>query len=287
MAKLVATYENLRVKLVQVRADSKNARKVPKDGDKDFAEFQAGIKTLADDMKTNGQQDPLLVIRTDDVKEPYEVKAGTRRRLAALLLEWEEVDVRVIPFKEDSDIELAGLANNLDRKELTPYETASKLAEIKRDFPSLSDQQIATRIGRSKSGVQNMLRLMDNLHPKILRQWEVGNGKATTDNLLTIVKEPNKDEQWRRWQVLCGALTEEGTAEGGEGEGEGDGTESNADATPKRNAKKAAQTLLNAITADKEFAAKNKRLVQALQYVLNTRKTLPEGITLPKAETSS
>lgn len=267
-------YETRTVKFSQVKDNPDNARKIPKD-EKGKAAYERGIKDLSDDIKVNGNIQPMTVILTDDPETPYQVKEGSRRWAAFSILEPEYVDVRIIPFAGELDQELIGLAGNLDREDLRPYEIAARLAQIKDEHPDAADNTIATRIGRSKSYVQNLLRMYNGLHPKVLKEWENGHGMATTDNLGKLVKIEDKDEQWDRWRVLCGDI-EEGGDDGDDDEG-GEGEEKGA---PKRNAKKAAGQLLAAILADKTMKEKQTFAVQCLQYVVGARKTVPAGIDL-------
>lgn len=275
--KTAPVYETLRVKLSQVADNPNNARNKPTD-EKGIEAWDKGIKDLSDDIKANGNLAPMVVIRTSDPDQPYQVQEGSRRYAAFTLLEWEEVDIRVIPFKDAVDHELIGLAGNMDREELTTYDIAKRLSEIKAAHPTLGDNVIATRVGRSKSHVQNLIRVYDGLHPKIIKAWSNNHGMATSDNLLKIVKE-DKDDQWKMWQTLCGV-----DPETGEGEGDTEGGPE-VDAAPKRNAKRAAQKVLAAIVAHKGMKPEQKELaVQSLQYVLNLRKSPPKGISLEDAK---
>jgi len=283
MAKInTPTYEIVRVKLSQVSDNPNNARNIPTD-EKELAAFEKAIKDLADDIRVNGNAAPMVVIRTMDADKPYQVKEGSRRYKAMTMLELDEVNVSVIPFKDAVDHELIGLAGNLDREDLTSYDIAKKLVEIKEEHPSMADSAIATRIGRSKSHVQNLVRIYTGIHPKILKAWSNNHGMATTDNLAKIVKEEDKTEQWARWQVLCGVET--GGAEGANGEGDAN-VDRNVDETPKRSAKKAAETLIAAMSTDKKLREtdKGKFAISCLQYVLNLRKTFPTGVTVETEE---
>src|SRR6266436_562010 len=197
-------YETMRVKLSQVTDNPNNARNIPKD-EKGAEAYQKGIKDLADDMKINGNLAPMVVIRNNDADFPYQVQEGSRRWAAHMLNDVEEVDIRIIPFKDVVDHELLGLAGNMDREDLKPYDIAKRLTEIKENHPSLNDNLIATRVGRSKSYVQNLMRIYGGLHPKVLKAWAENHPLATTDNLSKLAKE-NVDEQWEKWKILCGDI---------------------------------------------------------------------------------
>ena len=280
MATKPPTYEIVRVKLAQVSDNPNNARNIPTD-EKELEAYNKKIKDLTDDIKVNGNSAPMVVIRTDDADRPYQVKEGSRRYAAMTALELEEVNVAVIPFKDAVDHELIGLAGNLDREDLTPYDVAKKLVEIKTDHPTMSDNMIATRIGRSKSYVQNLVRVFTGIHPKILKEWSRNNGMAIMSNLVKLVAIEDKAEQWQQWQALCGIET------GAPASAEGDATATSSTDEPiKRSPKKAAVDLLASITADKKLreSDKGKFAMQCLQYVLNLRKTFPAGVSAPEKE---
>lgn len=120
------------------------------------------IEELAKSIKEKGIIQPLIV-RAVGIDQ-YELIAGERRLRAVKLLGWTEVPVivRRIP---DADVLEMSIIENIQREELNPIEEAKAYRRLGEEF-GLSQDSIAERVGKDKSSISNLLRLL-NLPDKI------------------------------------------------------------------------------------------------------------------------
>jgi len=114
------------------------------------------INELADSIEASGMLQPLVVRTT--AGGGYELIAGERRLRAAKRLGLSEVPVIVHETVDPNSLLLA-LAENLQREDLNPIEEAAAFAELQEQF-NLTQEQVAERVGRSRSAVANALRLL-------------------------------------------------------------------------------------------------------------------------------
>ncbi|MCL0033102.1 ParB/RepB/Spo0J family partition protein, partial [Peptococcaceae bacterium] len=130
---------------------------------------QEKLKELVNSIKKHGVIQPIIVCRLPDSK--YRIIAGERRFRACKL-----AGMKTIPaiIAEYSDVEAAEIAliENLQREDLNPYEEALAYKRLI-DIFRLTQEQLAERIGKSRSAIANMLRLL-NLPEKILLMLKKG-----------------------------------------------------------------------------------------------------------------
>src|SRR5690606_24978608 len=104
----------------------------------------------------------ILVRRIDDAR--YEIVAGERRWRAARLAGLAEVPVLVREIPDESALAMA-LIENIQREDLNPLEGAQGLKRLLDEF-SMTHQQAAEAVGRSRAAVTNLLRLL-SLQPRV------------------------------------------------------------------------------------------------------------------------
>ena len=114
------------------------------------------LSQLADSIAANGILQPILVRESGD---RYTIIAGERRYRAARLAGLTEIPALVLEADDESAAKYA-LIENLQREDLNPYEEAAAIRKLMDEF-SLSQEQVASSIGRSRSAVANALRLLD------------------------------------------------------------------------------------------------------------------------------
>jgi ParB family transcriptional regulator, chromosome partitioning protein len=115
------------------------------------------LTELADSIAKNGIMQPILVRPLTD--ETYEIIAGERRFRAAKLAKLTEVPVLVRPdVKDDQALELA-LVENIQRQDLNPLEEAAGYQRLIDEF-AYTQEKLSSIIGKSRSHVANMLRLL-------------------------------------------------------------------------------------------------------------------------------
>ena len=119
------------------------------------------LQELADSIGAQGVIQPLVVRPIGENR--YEIVAGERRWRAAQLAKLHDVPVVVREVSDQSALAIA-LIENLQREDLNPLEEAEALKRLQEEF-SLTHQQIADAISKSRASVTNLLRLND-LHPE-------------------------------------------------------------------------------------------------------------------------
>lgn len=116
---------------------------------------EAQLKQLADSIKQQGILQPVLV-RKDG--SSYRLIAGERRWRAAQLAGLKELPAIVRDVTEREAFELA-LVENLQRSDLNPIEEAEGYRRLVDEF-RLTQDQVATKVGKERSTVANALRLL-------------------------------------------------------------------------------------------------------------------------------
>ncbi len=117
----------------------------------------AALRELADSIKSQGIIQPLLV-RPLGGENTYQIVAGERRWRAAQLAGLKEVPVYVRQLS-DKEVMAAALIENLQREDLNPIEEAEALQAL-RDALELTQEELATRLGKSRPAIANALRLL-------------------------------------------------------------------------------------------------------------------------------
>jgi ParB family chromosome partitioning protein len=117
---------------------------------------QEELAGLADSIKQHGILHPPVVSELADGR--YELIAGERRWRAAKLAGLATVPVIVRSYDDQQKLELA-LLENIQRSELNPIETAAAYRKLMDEF-NLSLDALATRLGKAKSTVANLMRLL-------------------------------------------------------------------------------------------------------------------------------
>lgn len=118
---------------------------------------EPGLKSLAESITEHGILQPLIVAHTSS-GEGYLLIAGERRLQAARIAGLGSVPVIIRQVEEQQRLEWA-LVENLQRTDLNPLEAAEGYRQLAEDF-DLSHEQIAARIGKSRTAVTNTLRLL-------------------------------------------------------------------------------------------------------------------------------
>ncbi len=121
---------------------------------KDFN--QEALSELASSVQVNGVVQP-IIIRNLEINR-YEIVAGERRFRAAKMAGLTEVPV-IIRELDDRSVLAFGLIENLQREDLSPVEQAEGLNKLLEEF-SLKHEEIAELVGKSRSTVTNILRLL-------------------------------------------------------------------------------------------------------------------------------
>jgi len=128
------------------------------------------LKELADSIVAQGVMQPIVVRRISDTR--YEIIAGERRWRAAQMAGLQSIPAVVRDVSDREAIAMA-LIENIQREDLNPIEEAASLQRLQMEF-ELTQQEVATAVGKSRSTVANLLRLM-TLQADVQKLVEQGN----------------------------------------------------------------------------------------------------------------
>lgn len=139
--------------------------------------IEAPLDDLVDSIRQHGIIQPLIARL---VNGKYELIAGERRWRASKKLGLATVPV-IERAASDRDVLEMALIENLQREDLNPIEEAAGYVRLAKEF-TLKQEEIATRVGKSRASVANAMRLLD-LHEDVQihlaqRQITVGHAKA-------------------------------------------------------------------------------------------------------------
>jgi ParB family chromosome partitioning protein len=128
---------------------------------------EEALQDLAASISAQGIVQPILVRELAPRK--YEIIAGERRWRAAQIAQLSEVPVIVRKVENEAAIAVA-LIENIQREDLSALEEARGISRLLEEF-GLTHQQAASSIGRSRTAVTNLLRLLA-LHPGVQEMLE-------------------------------------------------------------------------------------------------------------------
>jgi ParB family transcriptional regulator, chromosome partitioning protein len=148
------------------------------------------LAELQESLKASGLLQPVTVRRRPG-KDGFEIIAGERRLRAATKLGWKEIPA-IIKEIDDRTILTLALVENLQRTDLNPIEEGEGYHQLSQDF-GLTQQQIAETVGKDRTTIANMLRLLQLPEPvrKLLQEGQLTMGHAKVllglDDPLKIV----------------------------------------------------------------------------------------------------
>jgi ParB family chromosome partitioning protein len=145
------------------------------------------LQELVESIREHGIIQPLIVRK---VEGKCELIAGERRWRAASQLGLKEAPVIVRQASDRDVLELA-LIENLQREDLNPIEEAQAYRRLAEEY-SLRQEDIAQRVGKSRSVVANSLRLLD-LHSQV--QAYLAQGRLSVGHAKVLLAFQNQDEQ--------------------------------------------------------------------------------------------
>ncbi|MDT8879099.1 ParB/RepB/Spo0J family partition protein [Halomonas saccharevitans] len=169
------------------------------------------LEELADSIRAQGVMQPIVVRPVGEAR--YEIIAGERRWRAAQLAELDVIPAVIREVSDEVALALA-LIENIQREDLNPVEEAMALKRLLEEF-SLTQQQTADAVGRSRAQVANLLRLL-TLDPEVqtlLERGDLDMGHARALLALTGAKQRktahevvNKDLTVRATEALVKRL---------------------------------------------------------------------------------
>lgn len=143
---------------------------------------ETALKELSESIVKHGVIQPITVVKRNN---GYMIVAGERRFRASVMAGRKTVPAIVRSFGE-RDIKEIALLENLQREDLNPIEEARAIKRLMDEF-ALTQDEVAERLGKSRSAVANTLRLL-SLSPEVTRL--VLNGELSAGHARTLVTLP-------------------------------------------------------------------------------------------------
>ena len=153
------------------------------------------LEALADSIAEYGVLQPIIVKENSDIPGLYEIIAGERRWRAAKMAGLTEIPAVVFDGDELKAAQVA-LIENIQREDLNPVEEAMGYGSLIEKF-GMTQEEVAKQVGKSRSAVANMLRLLD-LPAEVLEMLRSGDlsagharallGLPTEESMLEIAQ---------------------------------------------------------------------------------------------------
>lgn len=146
------------------------------------------LDELAESIKEVGIIQPLIVTKDGEF---YEIVAGERRYRAARQAGLDRIPVIIRDYNELEALQTA-LIENIQREDLNPVEEAMTYKRFNEEF-SLSQEDIAKKVGKNRSTVANSMRLL-KLDERVLQL--INDKKLSTGHGKALLSLENKDLQF-------------------------------------------------------------------------------------------
>ena len=145
---------------------------------------EADLQELAASIQKHGVMQPIVIRPIDDAEHAYEIIAGERRWRAARIAGLTEIPAIVRNLTDQVAIALA-LIENIQRQDLNPIDQALALQRFHAEF-GLSHQEIADTVGKARTTVSNLLRLLSLTDEvkNLMQQGQIDMGHARA--ILTL-----------------------------------------------------------------------------------------------------
>lgn len=144
------------------------------------------LKELAESIKTHGIIQPIVLNAEEDGS--YMIIAGERRYRAAKMAGLKHVPA-IIKNYTPKQIKEISIIENLQREDLNPIEAARAIKQLMEEY-NLTQEVVADRIGKSRSAVANLLRLL-TLTSEVVKMIEKGELSAGHARSLVAISNPN------------------------------------------------------------------------------------------------
>ena len=156
------------------------------------------MQELADSIRTFGLIQPITVRRKGD---KYQLISGERRYRASIMAGMDMIPAYIRDASEQGMLEMA-IVENIQRENLDPIEVAMSYQRLM-DECSLTQEQMADRVGKKRASVANQLRLL-KLPAKVQHDLKVGLVSVGHAKVLLGVEDPQTQE------MLCDLIVKNG-----------------------------------------------------------------------------
>ena len=161
------------------------------------------LRELTDSVREKGVLEPLLV-RFVPREDCYYIISGERRYHASRAAGLREVPC-IEKMADDAETLEIALIENIQRKDLTPFEEADGLHQLATKF-EYTHEDVAQKIGRARSSVSETLSLRNI--PESIRRKCIEGGVTAKGLLLQIAKQPTEKKMLEMLaRILQGGLT--------------------------------------------------------------------------------
>ena len=147
---------------------------------------EEAIEDLSNSIKEYGVIQPIIVTKQDNY---YKIVAGERRWRASKKAGLTEIPAIVRDYDEQRNNEIA-LIENIQREDLNPIEKATAIRELL-DKYNLTQQKLADKLGISRSGLANTVRIL-NLQPEVIELVKEGKLTEGYCKALLGIEDPEK-----------------------------------------------------------------------------------------------
>ncbi len=147
---------------------------------------ETALRELADSIAKHGVIMPIIVNKSGD---RYMIIAGERRFRASKLAGLTKIPVIIKTYNERQIKEIS-LIENLQREDLNPIEAATAMRSLMDDY-GLTQEDLADRIGKSRSAIANTLRLL-SLSPDVIKM--VVDGSLSAGHARALISIPQYDQ---------------------------------------------------------------------------------------------
>lgn len=150
------------------------------------------LQLLADSIAIHGVLQPIIVRENSRFPGSYEIIAGERRWRASKMAGLSELPVVIIDG-DDLKVAQISLVENVQRENLNPVEEALAYSALLERY-NMTQEQISREVGKSRSAIANMLRLLDLPDEvlEMLKEEKITNGHARA--LLGLKSDENMIE---------------------------------------------------------------------------------------------
>ncbi len=144
-----------------------------------------GVEELAKSLQEVGLLQPILV--TKEADDSFKIIAGERRYHAARMLDWQEIECKILDKDEKETYKLA-VIENLQRENLSPYEEVEAIGLLKEKF-QYSDSELASIFGKSRNYMNELLSIQALSEAELEKCKKIG---VDSKNLLVQAVQASK-----------------------------------------------------------------------------------------------
>lgn len=156
---------------------------------------EKALTELKDSIKEKGLIQPITIRRKNS---HFELIAGERRLRAAIEVGFEKIPAYIMKVESKEEMLELAIIENVQRERLDPIEQASAYQRLI-DECNLTQDEVAQKIGKERSTITNMLRLLRLPGPI---QESVAKGEISVGHARTLLSLDSKESQIQLWKKL-------------------------------------------------------------------------------------